>query len=274
MKNKKKKWVFISISFLVVFFTVWIFVEPYFIKTNELKIQSKDIPKSFDGFRIVFISDIHHGPYFSLSRVDKIVEEINTLNPDLVILGGDYVHREKKYIVPVFNSLKNINAKYGVFAVAGNHDHWEDINLTYKMMKEAEINNCDNKSYWVNIGSERIKIGGVGDYYENTQILDSTSFDVEDDDFCILISHSPDYIKKMETDKVDLTLSGHTHGGQISLFGFYAPIVPSEYGQKYRYGLVNTGKMQTYITSGIGTITPPIRFFCRSEIVVLELERE
>ncbi len=274
MKFKKLK---VTLTISIVLFTIlisWLFLEARWIKIKNVEIRSTDIPQAFDGFKIVFVSDIHHGPYFSLQRVNDLVEKINNLNPDLIVLGGDYVHRDAKYIKPLFCELENLKAEYGVYAVSGNHDHWEDIQLTQEMMILAGMKNCDNRSYWVRKNNDSIKIGGVGDYYEDCQIIDSTICDVVNDNFCILISHSPDYIPKIETDLIDLTFSGHTHGGQVTLFGLWAPIVPSEYSQKYRYGLVETGKIQSYITSGIGTITPPIRFFCRPEIVVVTLIKE
>ena len=222
--------------------------------------------------KIVFISDIHHGPYFSLDRVESLVEDINELSPDIIMMGGDYVHRDKKYIRPAFEAFGKFKAKYGIYAVLGNHDHWEDALLASQLMKKNGFKICDNKSSWLRIGNDSIKIGGVGDLWVDRQVLDSTVHDVRKKDFCILISHNPDYIEKMDKEFVDLTLSGHTHGGQVTLFGLWAPKLPSKYGQKYRYGLKQFGSMQAYITSGVGTITPPLRFFCRPEIALIELK--
>ena len=248
------------------------FVEPRWLKVTEHVITSKDVPGSFSGTKIVFVSDIHHGPFFSRSRVADLVGHINCLNPDMVILGGDYVHRNRKYIQPFFDELRKLKTTLGVYAVLGNHDHWEDAQLTRELMARNGINNCDNKSYWVKRGDGRIKVGGFGDLWEDTQNLAATTDGVKESDFCILVSHNPDYLGKMQTDLVDLTLSGHTHGGQVTFFGLWAPQVPSKYGQKYRYGMVTSGKMKSYITSGVGTITPPVRFFCRPEIVVITLK--
>jgi predicted MPP superfamily phosphohydrolase len=270
---KYLKVLFILIAFLV-FFILYCYLEARWIKINKIEIESGEIPKSFDGKRIVFISDIHHGPFLSIERVEKLVKQINDLQPDIIILGGDYVHRETKYIKPFFDEIEKLNPKMGIFAVLGNHDHWEDAELTMKMMNRNGIKICDNQSYWVKIEKDSIKIGGVGDLWEDIQIIDSTIFDVKKQDFCILISHNPDYIENIKTNKIDLTLSGHTHGGQITLFGFWAPILPSEYGQKYRYGLKTFGNMNSYISSGIGTITPALRFFCRPEIVLIGLKNK
>jgi len=261
-------------------------LETRWVKITRVTIESHDIPASFDGKRIVFISDIHHGASLSQERVKKLVERINGLNPDIIVLGGDYSSVEDKYIKPVFDELRNLKSNHGIFGVMGNHDYFVNGDLTKQMMTRNGINQCDNKSYWVRIKKDSIKIGGVDDPEGDAQELDSTVFDVQRKDFCILISHRPDYIEHLKSDLVDLTLSGHTHGGQVTFFGLWAPILPSDNGiwaslslsgerQKYAYGLVHTKtSMQSYITSGVGTRYPHFRFFRRPEIAVLELKRK
>lgn len=261
-------------------------LETRWIKTTYVTIESPDIPKSFNGIRIVFVSDIHHGASLSRERVTKLVQRINNLNPDIIILGGDYVSRDEKYIKPVFDELRNLKSKYGVYGVMGNHDYFVNGDLTLKMMARNGIKLCDNKSYWLKINRDSIKIGGVDDPDGQDPELDSTVFDVHKKDFCILISHRPEFIDKINDDLVDLTISGHTHGGQVTFFGLWAPILPTENGiwaslslskesQKYRYGLLHSKPyMQSYISSGIGTRSPHFRFFCRPEIAVLELKRK
>jgi len=274
MRLKKLIKIFSILTILGLMFIIYCHLETRWIKTKKIDIISKDIPLSFIGKRIVFISDIHHGPFLSIERVEKLVKRINKLEPDYILMGGDYVHREPKYIEPIFDEFRNLKSKNGIYAVLGNHDHWEDAELTKQMMKRNSIKICDNKSYWTKIGSDSIKIGGVGDLWEDFQELDSTTFDLKKSDFSILISHSPDYLEYMPKDLIDFTLSGYTHGGQMTFFGIWAPILPSKYGQKYRYGLKQFGDMQSYISSGIGTITPPLRFFCRPEIVLINLQNE
>lgn len=259
---------------LSILFLLYCHLESRWLKEENVELISKDVPESFSGKKIVFITDIHHGPFFSIERVQQLVDRINKLEPDLILLGGDYVHRDSSFIRPLFDEFQHLSARYGIYGVLGNHDHWEDADLTSEMMKRNGINICDNASYWLKIEKDSIKIGGVGDLWEDTQILENTTADLAQSDFSILISHSPDYLETLHTDLIDFTLSGHTHGGQMTFFGLWAPVLPSKYGQKYRYGLKQFEHMQSYISSGVGTITPPIRFFCRPEIVVIELKKE
>lgn len=274
MKKKRplRVLIYFTVSFIV--FLAYCHFETRWVKLNRIKICDTEIPASFNGKTIVFITDIHHGPFLSIERVRKLVKQINELEPDIILMGGDYVHRDSKYIQPVFDELRDLKSKHGIYAVLGNHDHWENAESTRKMVVRNGIHICDNKSYWVGIGNDSIKIGGVGDLWEDVQIIDSTTHDLKKSDFCILLSHNPDYLENLDTNLIDLTLSGHTHGGQMTFFGTWAPILPSKYGQKYRYGLKTLGEMKSYISSGVGTITPPLRFFCRPEIVQITLRNK
>ena len=250
------------------------YLETRWIKNNFIEIRSSEIPAAFHECRIVFASDIHHGPYLSRRRVHKLVDRINRIEPDIILLGGDYVQRKPKYIKPFFEEAKNLEAKYGIYAVLGNHDHWEDAALTRQLMRALNFNLCDNASYWVNIQNDSIKIGGVGDLWEDDQRIGYTIGDVKNTDYCILISHNPDYFENLNTNLVDLAVAGHTHGGQVTYFGKKAPVLPIRNGEKYRLGLKNQDNTLLYITSGVGTVTPPLRFFCRPEVVVFTLIRE
>ncbi len=280
MKTKRKRFIKISLTLLILFilFLIYIYIEPYWLIVKRVDIIDKDIPKSFHNKTIVFIADIHNGASFSLERVRSLVEKINKLNPDIIILGGDYVSSNAKYITPCFNELRNLKATIGKFAVLGNHDHWESATLTKIKMIDAGIKLIDNTSFWVSVNEEeeesgeRIKIGGVGDLWTDYQDINPTIEDTKKDDFVILTSHNPDYAEEITTYNIDLLLCGHTHGGQITLLGLYAPILPIKH-KKYRTGIVKTKYTKVLITNGVGLINPPIRFFARPEIVLITLKQ-
>lgn len=286
MKITKKSKIILYVLATFLILLTYSYLETKWIKVTTINIESHDIPNTFDGKRIVFVSDIHHGANLSIDRVKKLVLQINNLQPDIIILGGDYVSREEKYIVPVFAELGKLKSKFGVYAVLGNHDYFVNGDLTKKMLLRNGIKLCNNKSYWIKIQHDRIKIGGVDDPDGSKQEIDSTITDVHKNNFCILISHRPEYMKNMNTQLVDLTLSGHTHGGQVTFLGLWAPILPSDNGlwaalthtkdsQKYSYGLIHPKPTTLgYITSGIGTRSPHLRFFRRPEIVIFELKRK
>jgi uncharacterized protein len=261
-------------SLAIIALGIYPFIEPYWLQNKTYVIVDRDIPPKFHNAKIIFLSDIHCGPFFSVSRIRNLVKRVNLQKPDIILLGGDYVFREEKYIIPVFNELTNLKAPLGIYGVLGNHDHWENADLTRERMAKAGIALVDNKAFWINKDGERIKIGGVGDYLENRQDITPTIGDVQQEDYVILASHNPDYAEALATDKIDLMVSGHTHGGQVTFFGLWAPIVPSRYGQKYRTGLVNLNTFKIIISNGIGTITPPVRFFARPQVVAIILKRK
>jgi len=259
---------------LSILLVVYILLEPHWLKVRRFTIAEPDVPPAFNGMRIVFASDIHHGPFFSADRVGKLVRRINDLEPDLILLGGDYVHRDPKYIDPSIAELAALEAPFGVFAVLGNHDHWEGAERTRKRLREAGITLIENRAEWIESGGDRIRIGGVGDLWEDTQDLGATVDDAAEYVFVILLSHNPDYVEKIASNRVDLVLSGHTHSGQVTLFGLWAPLLPSRYGQKYRSGMVETEYTRVIVSNGVGTITPPVRFWARPDILLITLKGE
>jgi predicted MPP superfamily phosphohydrolase len=269
--NFKKAKYFILL--LVLLFCAYPFIEPYWVQTKEMNYSSDNIPQEFNGFKVVFISDIHHGKTYSIKRVEKLVDKVNKMRPDIILLGGDYVSGDSKYIKPCFDELKKLKAVYGVYGVMGNHDHYQGSSLTSQSMKNAGIIQLDNQAIWISKGNDKIKIGGVGDLWEDKQDLEPTLKDIESSNFVMLMSHNPDFVEEINTDKIDLMLSGHTHGGQLTLFGLWAPLVPSRYGEKYRTGLVETKNTKVLISNGIGNAQDyPVRFFARPQINVIYLQ--
>jgi hypothetical protein len=240
------------------------------LTVTHVTLEADDLPVALDGVTVAFVSDVHHGPYVSRERVVELVARVNALAPDVIVLGGDYVSRDRAYIGPVFAEFSRLRAPPGVYGVLGNHDHWEGAGETRRRMAEAGIDAIENEGVWLQRGDARLRLGGVGDLWEGDQSLAGALGGAAAEDFVLLVSHNPDYVESLPPQRVDLVLSGHTHGGQVTLFGQWAPIVPSDYGQKYRSGLVE-GPTPVLVSNGIGAVTPPLRFFAPAEIVLLTL---
>jgi len=179
------------------------------------------------------LTDIHYGPFVSKQRLESLVNQTNSLNPDTILLGGDYVTNDPSSVGPVFISLSKLRAPLGVYGILGNND---PKNVSIQAMKNANITYIGNNGVWISDNSSKIRVGGVADM--DTDIPDQLPIlrGVTSNNFVILVSHKPDYFHKVSRSRIDLVLSGHTHGGQITFFGLYAPFINSKYGQEYVNG--------------------------------------
>jgi predicted MPP superfamily phosphohydrolase len=248
------------------------------LETAHYAYESSDVPAAFDGLRIAFVSDIHRGPFYSEAQVGQVVDRVNALHTDLVLLGGDYVYAGTKYEASSFSQLSRLRAPLGCFAVLGNHDYGRPDSAApgpgnaIEAAAAVGIPLLRNEGIWLERGGGRIRLGGVADYEAGTSELGPIAAGTKKSDFVLLVSHNPDFSEDLPKDEVDLVLSGHTHGGQATLFGTWALHVSSKYGQKYRTGIVRNDLTTVIVSSGIGTSTPlPIRLYAPAQIVVITL---
>jgi predicted MPP superfamily phosphohydrolase len=248
------------------------------IEVKTYAFTSPQIPLEFDGIRIVLLTDIHRTWFFSQGRVRSLVDRVNSLEPDIVVLSGDYVYAETDYAASCFEELARLQAPLGRYAVLGNHDYGEhdnggrDPTPTVEAISESGITLLDNEGVWIDEAGSRIRLGGVSDLQMGNPRLAPVIDGTSTEDFVVLACHAPDYAEELPVGAIDLMLSGHTHGGQVTFFGLWAPYLPSDYGQKYRTGLVTTEATSVIVSNGIGTIFPPIRFFAPPQIVEVTLE--
>jgi predicted MPP superfamily phosphohydrolase len=249
-------------------------LEAKWCRITPVSIGMPRLPENFAGLRIAFLADIHHGPFVPLAYVRHVVRMANALAPDLILLGGDYVHRNRSYIAPCIHELGGLRAPLGVHAVLGNHDHWESASETKQALAQAKIQELTNTGTWLERGGARLRLGGVGDLWQDRQRLQPVLDGLSDKETCLLLSHNPDYVERIQDRRIGLVLSGHTHGGQVVVPGYGPPILPSRYKQKYAHGLVQGPVARVFVTRGVGTVTPPVRFFCRPEIALITLQPE
>ncbi len=252
---------------------IYSFIEPYMLKETATVIRDSDIPDAFAGKRIAFVSDFHLDAFSSPERIAQIVRRINAAGPDIIILGGDYVTDDKKYLKPCFEELARLEAPLGVYGVTGNHDSVADYGLTVRYMREAGIVPLENEARDIWIGGEKIRLGGVKTSYGKISDAEPATDGTRQNDFVILVSHNPDFAEDLRTDRIDLMLSGHTHGGQVTLFGLWAPYVPSGYGQKYLKKYQTVNGTPVLVSNGVGTSALPVRFFAQPEYDVITLEK-
>ncbi len=247
------------------------FLEAKWCRVVRRTIEVPNLPGPFRGTTVALLADVHHGPFVPLSYIRHVVTITNALKPDIVMLAGDYVHRSSHYIAPGIAELGKLEARMGRFAVRGNHDNREFAPTTRAALAEARLPDLNNTGVWLERRGTRLRIAGVADLWTDDPNLALALGDATLDDAVLLLSHNPDFVESIRDPRVGLVLSGHTHGGQVVVPGFGAPIVPSRYGQKYLHGLVQGPCSQVFVTRGVGTITPPVRFLCRPEVVLITL---
>lgn len=270
------RWVVTVLVVACVALVVWTLVEARTLTVRHAVLSSPTLPEAFDGTRVVFAADIHAGPYMSRARIRSLVDSINALEPDIVILGGDYVGGRSSGKRLFYPEIRRLNARLGIYAVLGNHDYWEGLEQAKLGLEAADITLLVNGSTVVTRGADSIRIAGVDDAWAGTADIAQANAGISREEFAILVSHAPDFFPgalPAVRGTFDLALAGHTHGGQLTVFGMHAPLMPSIYGQRFQGGWTEESGVPVLVTRGVGNVTLPIRFFAPPEMHVIELRR-
>ena len=247
---------------------------------ERVELSPRHLPAAFDGLKIAFLTDTHHGPFVPVTYLERVVRLTNALAPDLVLLGGDYVQRrrplyprgnQRHLIASGIAALAGLRAPLGRFAVLGNHDHKVSPMLTRRALATHGFIELTNTGVFLERGGSRLYLCGVDDLRTGRPNLRRALHGCGSGDACLLLSHNPDFVELVRDPRVDLVLSGHTHGGQVTFPLLGAPFTASRYGQKYRAGLVQGPTARVYVSRGIGTIGFPIRWGAPPEVTLITL---
>ena len=270
------------------------FVEPNRLIVVEDTIAIKGLDPAFDGLRVVMIADMHAGSNsIDEAKLRRIVELTNQQSPDLVVMLGDYIsertkrdERGKRILrMPpetIAANLKGINAAYGVFMVMGNHDGWHGTADIAAAFRGVGYRVLEHEVATIERNGRPLRIFGMKDHQSLPDPWTKTSADAKrvveasGTGDLIVLQHSPDMLGVITgelsiSSELRLILPAHNHGGQVRFPLIGAPIVPSNYGQKYLRGHILENNVDMYVTSGIGTSILPFRFMVPPEIVVLTL---
>nr|WP_274706740.1 metallophosphoesterase [Allorhizobium sonneratiae] len=262
------------------------------LKTTRYRLTPPGWPKG-QNLRLVVLADFHASyPWMTPERIARICDYANTLGGDVMLLVGDYMSGMKFVTGTVApedwaKALSVLKAPYGVHAVMGNHDWWQDPEaqrlrlketIAHRVLRAVGINAMSNSAvrlggdahpFWVAGLEDQWAYLNVNHHIQGLDDLPGTLAQVTDDAPVILLAHEPDIFPKVP-ERVSLTLSGHTHGGQVNLFG-WTPVVPSRYGSRYVYGHVEEGGRNLIVSGGLGLSVAPIRFDAPPEVVVIDL---
>ena len=275
-------------------------IEPYRLEFPRYRLTPALWPAGLK-LKIAAIADLHTClPWMTAERVRAIVAQTNAQSPDLIVLLGDFVasHRFVKEAEDKrawATALAELRAPLGVHAVLGNHDWWETNAVQNRRagptpvglaLEGAGIPVYENQAVRLVKDGKPFWLAGLGDQwaffkdrnkekrwrsmgYEGVDDLDATLAQVTDTAPVIMMAHEPDVFARMPS-RVSLTLSGHTHGGQVQFMGI-APIVPSRFGRRYVYGHVREAGRDLIVSGGLGCSIMPIRFGRPPEVPIIEL---
>lgn len=241
---------------------------------KHLNLTSAALPTDTKSVTIALIADIHMaGPDMPPDRVERIIDQVNALNADIIAVAGDLVSEKRsgtKIYSPeeVIRPLGKLAAYDGVVLVPGNHGHWYDWPaLTKELAKFPHITVLENES--AQIGS--LALGGVDDEFTNHDDVASTLIAMEDlSGPRVILTHSPDIFPDLPND-IELLMAGHTHCGQIGYPWGGSPVNMSQYGEAYACGVVKQNGKTLVTSAGLGTSVLPLRLFTHPEIWLIEI---
>lgn len=247
-------------------------------RVRDYEICSPDVPIAFDGYRIAFASDFHLKSRFKSRQLRGTVEALQSLAPDVLMLGGDY-QEGCEYVEPLLAEIVRIVPPDGIYAVLGNNDYERCTDLIRSTMEQYGICLLEDAIDTIRKGNEYIFVWGANSYADRYPATRPNQKQcnlrcLSQDSFVILLTHTPDYVDDADVGVADFALAGHTHGGQVTLFGLYAPITASKYGMRYRSGMKHSLKgLPVIISNGLGTSRYPVRFFAPTDVIIVTLRR-
>ncbi len=237
---------------------------------EEITISLKRLPKKLDGFILVQLSDIHHSPFTDLQHIEKAVTIANELEPDMVLLTGDYVSHDSQYIAPMADVLGRLESEFGTYACLGNHDHWTDAELVTDLLRGENITVLVNEGFRFSARGGSFWLCGVDDHMAGKTDIPASLHGSYEDEMKLLLAHNPAILRQAVRNDIDVMFSGHTHGGQVKIRDREKKFLAN---RRLKSGLHQRKETQIYITRGIGTVVVPARYHCPPEISLIELRR-
>jgi uncharacterized protein len=252
-------------------YSLWF--EPRRLVVRRVELVLPAWPAALDGLRVGVMTDLHAGmPHAGLDAVGRAADTLQAEQPDLICLLGDFIDRRALFAGPIdaqllAERLTALSAPRGVVAVLGNHDWYAGARRIAAALFEIGIPVLEDDAQRAGDG---LWIAGVGDFRVRGANVSRALARVPADDAVVLLSHDPDVFPIVPA-RVALTLSGHTHGGQVGIPYLRRPFIPSHYGERYVQGHVVEGGRHLYVTTGLGTSGIPVRLLRPPEVVILTL---
>jgi predicted MPP superfamily phosphohydrolase len=267
--------------FLIVIFSISIiglFQALFLIKLEKVVVKIKNLPSEFAGFKIAMVSDLHAGFFSRHARLEQFSKVAQNTNPDLFIVCGDITDDDPHYLPKFLKSLECLDPYLPAFGVLGNHDVYANPEKTLRILEDSRLSMLVNEGLEIKRGDSVIWLAGVGDqgarrfgkWGSVAPDFDKAIEKKPANTVTVLMAHQPQGFKEAAKRKIELTLSGHTHGGQ---FGFkWLKWSLAKPFLKYDMGLFEENECQLYVSSGTGFWMLPIRFGLSPEVSLIELQ--
>ena len=251
-------------------------IEAHRFEVTRFPIRLSKLPQAFHGLKLAQLSDIHHSPFLSEAEIAQAVHYTNALQPDLIALTGDYISHSPEYIEGAARTLGMLRAPLGVFAILGNHDHWTDGERMTEALRAHGITVLINEHTTIRRDNAEFKLLGIDDITVKRDDLAAALVGTSENETRILLSHNPAIIREAARAKIDLVLSGHTHGGQINWRLLTGRPERRRWLQRRSRRLLRgyaaVDDTQIYVNRGLGTVVVPLRYGCSPEITLMELQ--
>lgn len=241
---------------------------------RECTITVPDLPADLDGLRLVQISDIHLSSFFSRDQLRRVVDQANDLRADLALVTGDLITAPGDPLDEAIEELSRLRADRGVLGCLGNHEIVaRSERETVRMGARCGMRFLRQQAECLHFGCARLNIAGVDYQRKQRPYLTGTESLRRDDAVNLLLSHNPDVFPVAAAQGWDVTVAGHTHGGQITLEYLHPSLNPARFYTPFTYGLYQQEGRSLFVTSGLGTVGIPARLGTQAEIALLRLAR-
>ena len=239
---------------------------------SEVRMPVGDRP-GLHGLRIAFLTDLHLGSYLDADALDLVLGEVALRRPDIVCFGGDLINTRASELDILDRPLRLLRPRFGFFAVPGNHDHhWHhDMGSWQDQLEALGVTVLNNHGVRIERGCDSFWLAGVDDLTDCRPDIRRALWGRDEGEPTVLLAHQPDHFLEAAKHRVDLTLSGHTHGGQVRIRG-WAPISHTRHG--YTAGRFRDGDSELYVSRGVGATILPLRVGARAEVPIVRCVAE
>jgi predicted MPP superfamily phosphohydrolase len=242
------------------------------LRIREVQVRARDLPKDLDGLRIAQITDIHMGPFLDEATLLRAIGMANETKPHLTLVTGDLISTKGDPLDKCIERLGSLRSDSGLWGCLGNHERYAQAeNYTEEQARRVGLRFLRHESATLHFGSATLNLAGVDYQRKGTAYLAGGESLIVPDAYNILLSHSPDVFEVSARQGYDLTIAGHTHGGQVTFEMVHPSLNIARFHTPWVHGLYERSGKSIYVSRGIGTIGVPARLGAPPEVVLLRL---